>query len=112
VLLEINEDASEIKPLTIIGLNDFHGQLDPTTLRMDNLNVSVGGAAQLATLFDEEDAALPGRALLLSEGDNAGTSPPNSGLLQDEPAIDVENAWGWTRPPTATTSSTTVSNGC
>jgi 2',3'-cyclic-nucleotide 2'-phosphodiesterase (5'-nucleotidase family) len=94
VLLEISEDATEIRPLTIIGLNDFHGQLDPTTLRMDGINVSVGGAAQLATLFDEEDAALPGQALLLSGGDNVGASPPNSGLLQDQPAIDVENAWG------------------
>ncbi len=23
-----------------------------------------------------------------------GASPPNSGLLEDMPAIDVENAWG------------------
>ena len=23
-----------------------------------------------------------------------GASPPNSGLLEDRPAIDVENAWG------------------
>jgi hypothetical protein len=27
-------------------------------------------------------------------GDNVGASPPNSALLQDKPAIDVENAWG------------------
>jgi len=45
-------------------------------------------------MFDEEDANLPGRALLLAGGDNVGASPPNSGLLDDEPAIDVENAWG------------------
>ncbi len=94
VLLEIIKGASSVKPLTIIGLNDFHGQLDPTTLRLDNLNVSVGGAAQLATLFDEEAAQLPGPALLLAGGDNVGASPPNSGLLEDMPAIDVENAWG------------------
>jgi 2',3'-cyclic-nucleotide 2'-phosphodiesterase (5'-nucleotidase family) len=63
-------------------------------MRVDGLNVSVGGAAQLATLLDEEDTVLPGRALLLSGGDNVGASPANSGLLQDMPAIDVENAWG------------------
>jgi 2',3'-cyclic-nucleotide 2'-phosphodiesterase (5'-nucleotidase family) len=87
-----NDDS--VKPLTIIGLNDFHGQLDPTTMTIDGRNISVGGASQLATLFDEDAAALPGPALLLAGGDNVGASPPNSGLLQDMPAIDVENAWG------------------
>ena len=45
-------------------------------------------------MFDEDAAALPGPALLLAGGDNVGASPPNSGLLEDMPAIDVENAWG------------------
>ena len=56
--------------------------------------MTVGGAPFLATLFDEESAALPGPSLLLAAGDNVGASPPNSALLQDMPAIDVENAWG------------------
>jgi 2',3'-cyclic-nucleotide 2'-phosphodiesterase (5'-nucleotidase family) len=94
VLTEIIRGANVVKPVTLIGLNDFHGQLDPTTMVMDGLNVTVGGAAQLATMFDEEAAALPGPALLLAGGDNVGASPPNSGLLEDMPAIDVENAWG------------------
>ncbi len=94
VLLEVLRGTNRVTPLTIIGLNDFHGQLDPTTLPIDSINVSVGGASYLATMFDEEDANLPGRALLLAGGDNVGASPPNSGLLQDRPAIDVENAWG------------------
>ena len=51
-------------------------------------------AAYLATLFDEELASLPGPGLLLAGGDNVGASPPNSALLEDMPAIDVENAWG------------------
>jgi 2',3'-cyclic-nucleotide 2'-phosphodiesterase (5'-nucleotidase family) len=37
---------------------------------------------------------LPGPALLLAAGDNVGASPPNSGLLEDMPAIDVLNAMG------------------
>ena len=45
-------------------------------------------------MFDEELAALPGPGLLLAGGDNVGASPPNSALLEDMPAIDVENAWG------------------
>lgn len=45
-------------------------------------------------MFDEEAAALPGENLILAGGDNVGASPPNSALLEDRPAIDVENAWG------------------
>ena len=49
---------------SIIGLNDFHGQLDPTTLAFDGINANVGGAASLATMFDEEASACPARTLL------------------------------------------------
>jgi 2',3'-cyclic-nucleotide 2'-phosphodiesterase (5'-nucleotidase family) len=85
----------------IVALTDFHGQLDPTTLAFDGVNTSVGGSAQLATMFDEETANFTREAagystpaLLFASGDNVGASPPNSGLLEDMPAIDVENAWG------------------
>ncbi len=78
----------------VIGLTDFHGQLDPTTMIMDGRNVSVGGSSMLATMFDEERASLPAQAFLFASGDNVGASPANSGLLEDRPAIDVENAWG------------------
>ena len=78
----------------IIGLTDFHGQLDPTNFILDGRNVSVGGASQLATMFDQEAAQFPGPAFLFASGDNVGASPANSGLLEDRPAIDVENAWG------------------
>lgn len=78
----------------VIGLTDYHGQLDPTTASFDGRNVSVGGAAQLATMFDEEAAQLPANSFLFASGDNVGASPANSGLLEDRPAIDVENAWG------------------
>jgi 2',3'-cyclic-nucleotide 2'-phosphodiesterase (5'-nucleotidase family) len=94
VLLDVLKGSSSIKPVSIVGLTDFHGQLDPSTLRFDGINTSVGGASYLATMFDEEFANLPGPGLLLASGDNVGASPANSGLLQDTPAIDVENAWG------------------
>src|SRR6478735_565399 len=94
VLLDALKHGDKFKPVSIVGLNDFHGQLDPTTLTFDGINTSVGGAPFLASLFDEELAALPGPGLILAAGDNVGASPANSGLLQDMPAIDVENAWG------------------
>ena len=64
------------------------------TLAGEVAALSVGGAGQLATLFDEEARSLPGQSLLLASGDNVGASPPNSALLEDMPAIDVENVWG------------------
>jgi 2',3'-cyclic-nucleotide 2'-phosphodiesterase (5'-nucleotidase family) len=94
VLLDVLKGASSYKPISVIGLNDFHGQLDPTALAFDGINVPVGGAAQLGTMFDQELAGLPGPGLILAGGDNVGASPPNSALLEDMPAIDVENAWG------------------
>ncbi len=94
VRLDLLDDGDRYRPLSIIGLNDFHGQLDQTTSTIDGRTVTVGGAGQLATMFDEEAASLPGETLLLAAGDNVGASPPNSGLLDDMPAIDVENAWG------------------
>ncbi len=85
-------DARTLVPIT--GLTDFHGQLDPTNYVIDGRNVSVGGSAFLATMFDEESARFQGQSFLFASGDNVGASPANSGLLQDAPAIDVENAWG------------------
>jgi 2',3'-cyclic-nucleotide 2'-phosphodiesterase (5'-nucleotidase family) len=94
VRLDLLKGGNKATLVPIIGLTDFHGQLDPTNFSMDGLNVSVGGASQLATLFDEEKAQFNSPAFLFASGDNVGASPANSGLLQDRPAIDVENAWG------------------
>ncbi len=94
VLLPVVKGSASYRPVNIVGLTDFHGQLDPTTATYDNLNISVGGAANLATMFDEEFASLGRTGLLLASGDNVGASPANSGLLEDMPTIDVENAWG------------------
>ena len=80
--------------IPVSGLTDFHGQLDPTTILMDGRNITVGGAPQLATMFDEDAGFFAGSSFLFASGDNVGASPANSGLMQDMPAIDVENAWG------------------
>ena len=93
VRLDILRGGEARTLIPVIGLTDFHGQLDQTTMSMDGRNVTVGGASQLATLFDQ-DAAAFGGAFLFASGDNVGASPANSGLLEDMPTIDVENAWG------------------
>ena len=94
VLRSVVAGGSRYTPVSVVGLNDFHGQLDPTSALFDTRNTPVGGGAYLATLFDEEAANLPGQELILAGGDNVGASPANSSLLQDKPAIAVENAWG------------------
>ena len=90
---DLLDDGRKYKPLSIVGLNDFHGQLDPARSSTAAPSTAPGRAAQLATMFDEEASHLPGRTLLAA-GDNVGASPPSSALLKDMPAIDVENAWG------------------
>jgi len=96
VLLELIKGSHKLSTINVIGLTDYHGQLEPTTTVIDGINVQVGGAAYLATLFNEEFASLlsTDNNLLLAAGDNVGASPPNSALLQDTPTIDVLNAWG------------------
>ena len=94
VLTELTDKGRKAKRITIVGLNDFHGQLDPTTRPYDGINTPVGGGAYLASMFDEEFMSLGAPGVTLAGGDNVGASPPNSSLLEDAPAIDVENAWG------------------
>lgn len=94
VLLEILRGSERYRSFSAIGFNDLHGQIIPTVALFDRRNVSVGGAAHLATLFDEEYAYLPGDTLLLSAGDLVGATPAVSSLLQDLPTIEVSNAWG------------------
>jgi len=89
--LLLGGDARTLVP--VFGLTDFHGQLEPVTHPIDGRNVSVGGAAYLAALFDQEASAFGLRRLLVASGDNVGASPANSSLLEDRPAIDVANAW-------------------
>jgi hypothetical protein len=64
VCTDLIKGGSSLRGISIVGLNDFHGQLEQTTLLMDNLAVGVGGASQLATMFDEE-ASNPGRSALV-----------------------------------------------
>ena len=101
VLLDVVKGGESYRPISIVGPERL-----PRPARADDARPSTTGSHSpsaappfLATMFDEEIAALPGPAsrdpgLILAAGDNVGASPPNSALLEDMPAIDVENAWG------------------
>ncbi len=72
--------------LQILGINDFHGRLEPPS-------AGVGGAAQLAGLVDQLRAENP-NTLFLSAGDNIGASTFISAIDQDNPTLDALNLMG------------------
>jgi 5'-nucleotidase len=75
----------------LLGINDFHGQLSPRTLGPPTALRPVGGAAVLASYLEAAADQADGPAFIIHAGDHVGASPPNSALLQDEPAVDVLN---------------------
>ena len=75
-------------PVKLLGLNDFHGQITATRKVAGR---PVGGAAVLASYLEAAEALAPSRTLIVHAGDHVGASPPESALLQDEPAIDFLN---------------------
>ncbi len=71
----------------LLGINDFHGQLSARRVG----NRPAGGAAVLASYLAAEARAFDGTTFIVHAGDHVGASPPNSALLQDEPAITFLN---------------------
>jgi 5'-nucleotidase len=91
--------AAATTTVRLIGLNDFHGNLQPPTgssgrvVQSDGTTVDAGGAAYVATHVKALKAAASG-SLVLSGGDNIGASPLPSALFHDEPTIEFLNAIG------------------
>ncbi len=83
----------------LIGLNDFHGNLEPPAgssgrvVLTDGTTVDAGGAAFLATHVRQLRAEQR-NSLVLSGGDNIGASPLASALFHDEPTIEFLNSIG------------------
>ncbi len=71
----------------ILGINDFHGQLEPSSL----FGSPVGGAEVLASYLRAETKESSVGAFIVHAGDHVGASPPASALLQDEPSISFLN---------------------
>ncbi len=92
--------APNTTTVRLIGLNDFHGNLEPPTgssgrvvLADGTTTVDAGGAAFLATHVRQLRAEQP-NSLVLSGGDNIGASPLASALFHDEPTIEFLNSIG------------------
>jgi 5'-nucleotidase len=78
------------RPLRILALNDFHGQLEAGKRVGDR---PAGGAAVLAAWMRAASAGAEDRTLFVSAGDLVGGSPATSALLQDEPSVSFMNGF-------------------
>lgn len=79
--------AGNLVKAKILGLNDFHGNLNGRHID----GRPVGGAAVLAAYLRREMNEVEDRAIIVHAGDMVGGSPPVSGLMQDEPTIAFLN---------------------
>lgn len=79
----------------LLGINDFHGNLQPPKLAIDAIRadgtaakVPAGGVAYLATAAKKLREGHP-RSVTLSAGDMIGAAPLDSSLFLDEPTIEA-----------------------
>ncbi|WP_148347747.1 bifunctional 2',3'-cyclic-nucleotide 2'-phosphodiesterase/3'-nucleotidase [Bacillus rubiinfantis] len=77
----------------LLGINDFHGQLDYSTTDKAT-GKKIGGIEYLAGYLREREATNPANTLMVQAGDLVGASRPVSALLQDEPTIRIMNQIG------------------
>ncbi|WP_284035751.1 bifunctional metallophosphatase/5'-nucleotidase [Neobacillus sp. 114] len=75
----------------LLGVNDFHGQLNVTR----EVNGRPVGRADYLAAYLKERKAENKNTLIVHAGDMVGASAPVSSLLQEEPAIDVLNRIGF-----------------
>ena len=84
--------AAETIDLTILHINDFHGNLLPKPGKEGK--PATGGMARIARMVAEEREKNPGGTLLLSAGDMfQGT--PVSNLFRGKPVIEAMNRMGF-----------------
>ena len=95
-----NTRAPAEMEIALLGLNDFHGNLEPPGLAISASNqagqklaVPAGGAVYLASAIAERRAAHPHTAVVTA-GDMVGASPMVSSLFLDEPTVEAFNLMG------------------
>ena len=85
--LAANADSpADTVTLRLLGVNDFHGHLEPP-------RPGLGGAAWLKAHLDA--AAVPGRTIRVHAGDMVGASPLLSSHFHDEPTVEMANMIGF-----------------
>ncbi|GHF48846.1 5'-nucleotidase [Deinococcus metalli] len=81
--------------VTVLGLNDFHGNLAPTAFTKAGATTSIkaGGIEAISAELNDARKSNP-NTIFVGGGDLIGASPINSGLLRDEPAVYALNKMG------------------
>jgi 5'-nucleotidase len=74
--------------LQLLGVNDFHGHLEPP-------EPGLGGAAWLGAWLNRAATSHPDRTIRVHAGDMVGASPLISSHFDDEPTIDATNQMGF-----------------
>jgi 2',3'-cyclic-nucleotide 2'-phosphodiesterase (5'-nucleotidase family)/predicted AlkP superfamily phosphohydrolase/phosphomutase len=99
IVFEILKGGDRYLDAHLLGINDLHGNLTGAaqiyTDPYSGFRGAAGGASVLARYLLERKRAHPDTTLLVHSGDMVGASPPESGLLQDEPTIRVLNQIGF-----------------
>ncbi|WP_309570178.1 bifunctional metallophosphatase/5'-nucleotidase [Deinococcus sp.] len=86
--------TSRLVNVTVLGLNDFHGNLAPTSFtKADGTKISAGGIEAIAAEVRDARKANP-NTVFVGGGDLIGASPVNSALLRDEPSVYALNGMG------------------
>lgn len=92
--LNAGADQPEAEPqpgsveLQLLGVNDFHGHLEPP-------EPNVGGAAWLGAWLNRAASSHPERTIRVHAGDMVGASPLISSHFKDEPTIEATNRMGF-----------------
>ncbi|WP_420488110.1 bifunctional metallophosphatase/5'-nucleotidase [Gottfriedia acidiceleris] len=89
--INTKKDKNRFIQVQLLGINDFHGQLD-TTRKFNGRYV--GGVAYLSAYLNQKKKENK-NTILVHAGDMVGGSPPISSFLQDEPTIEVLNKMGF-----------------
>ena len=93
---EDGPDKAQTTKIQILGLNDFHGQLEPVVATSSGGRIGAtpaGGVEYLATHVRDLRATNP-NTLFVSAGDLIGATPIISAVFHDEPTIEAFNLLG------------------
>lgn len=93
--LDLGTAPKENIKVQLLGLNDFHGQLDTDTkVTLNGQELLAGSMEYTAAAMKQREATNP-NTLLVHAGDMIGGSPLISALFQDEPTVEVMEAMGF-----------------
>ena len=84
--------ADRIADVQLLGVNDFHGNLEsPRSLPKNGVPVKAGGAEYLDAYLDDYEARNPDRTIRVHAGDMVGGTPLISSHFHDEPSVYAMN---------------------